>query len=323
MSKQTEHFCPYCEKSFSTKYILNRHISDRCTKKQKKEYDEGLIQNKLDAEKISQLERDNKNLSENLENITKEYNICHKKLVDFEKSYENIKNNYENRISELEKFIKDIKNEYELRIIKLECTIEINEKRCDDLKDQLVKFQDSTKEIAIKAIENTGPKTTNTINNRNQIYQALQPLTSDFMQEQRQYLTYQDVKNGAHSIAHFASKHTFKDRVFCSDKSRLNFVFKNENDSIIKDPEGVEITKRFIEINRTELIRLLNEYLKVIEAELDEDIGTVEYKYWAEKREEILTIRSAIINGNDQHNKENYGEFKRGFLAALSDLVPR
>lgn len=184
------------------------------------------------------------------------------------------------------------------------------------------KLEDELKFLASKAIDKAG-NTINTTNNKNQYYNQLLPLTQDYMNDQRQFLTFNNVKNGAHGLAHFASNHTFKDRIFCSDKSRLNFVFKNENDVIIKDPEGIEITKKFIEINREELLRLIEEYLNYITTEIMKDIGNDMYKFWAEKREEFISIRSAVLKGNVCENKESYCEFKRNFLLALSNLVPR
>lgn len=302
----TEFICSYCNKEFKHKQSLIKH-SDKCTEK--------ILKNKEDN---LQKEADDrlKTLTSRYENTIASLNKNHELNLQF------LKNNNLETVKTYEDKIKEIVHNYEIRIAKLESVIEINEKRCDDFKQQLEIRNQSVDELAKKAIENTGSKTTIT-NNRNQIYQALEPLTKEHMIEQVQHLTPACVKNGTHSIAHFASNYTFKGRVMCTDKSRLNFVFKNEENAIIKDPEGVEITKKFIEINRDELLRLLNEYLKAIEDELFKDIGTLEYKHWAEKREEVLAIRSAISNGNYHSNKESYSEFKKGFLSALSDLVPR
>jgi hypothetical protein len=314
MSEEKEglnNICIYCEKSLSNKQNLTRHYNT-CKIKRQKDEEESLRNN---------TNKEFENLIKKYENNIREMNYTHDTNIN------NIEVNNQKLLKELkdtyEEKIRNLTHSFELKIIKLENTIDVYKLRCEDYKDQLKTYQESNKEITIKAIENTGTKTTNTINNRNQVYQSLQPLTNDFMQEQTRFLTYKDIKDGAHSIAHFASNHTFKDRVFCSDKSRLNFVFKNENDVIIKDPEGVEITKRFIEINKDELLRLLDEYFNVIITELDKDLDAVEYKHWAERREEILAIRSAIKKGNVQDNKEYYSEFKRSFLTALSDLVPR
>jgi hypothetical protein len=67
------------------------------------------------------------------------------------------------------------------------------------------------------------------------------------------------IVNGIQSLVIFARDHSFKDRVICTDVTRRNFIFKDENNNIIKDPKGVKITKKFIENNKPELINLLTQ----------------------------------------------------------------
>jgi hypothetical protein len=47
------------------------------------------------------------------------------------------------------------------------------------------------------------------------------------------------------------------------------------------------------------------------------------YEFWAKRREEFLAIKSAVMKGNVADNQESYAEFKKNFLIALSNLVPR
>lgn len=320
MSKLQDILCSYCNKEFKQKQGLIRHLGNSCKIKQEKENND---KHKVEIEE----------LKVNYDKKEKENNDKHKVEIEELKSYYDkqifeLKNKYEKTIIEIsnecDKKINNIVHEYELNITKLNTELESNKMFIIEFKKQHELQNNTNKELTIKAIENSGTKNINTVNhNRNQIYQNMQPLTDEHMRDQTQYLTVNNVKNGAHGIAHFASNHTFKDRLFCSDKSRLNFVFKNESESIIKDPEGVEITKKFIDINRDELMRLLDEYFDVILNELDKDLDIIEFKHWAAKREEIIAIRSAVKNGNTQHNKEYYSEFKKSFLSALSDLVPR
>jgi hypothetical protein len=307
-------FCSFCYKKFSTKYNLKRHEEKYCEKNDKNENDKNEISIVLmpsketenfceknyhkNEKKFSQT-KNNKNHQENSNDI----NLLIKENKNLKLKISKYKKREENHCATLKllETYKEIENEYKHKIYQLEQTIE---------------------KLASKAIENAGIKTT-TINNRNQIYQSLQPLTDDHMKDQTQHLTYKDVKNGIEGIAYFASNYTFKDRVFCSDKSRLNFVFKNENDIIIKDPEGIEITNKFIEINKNELLRFLEEYFSFIKQQLDKDLDIAEYKHWAKRREEIITVKSAVKRGNIPENKDSYDEFKRSFLSVLSELVPR
>lgn len=280
--------CKHCNKNYVNEYSLSRHIKI-CKKFLTLQEEQKRNEDKI---KLDELKSENKLIEDKNRLLEDKYRALEEKYKLLE-----------NQNISLEKNL----NEYKEREKEQNKKITILEQNLNDL--------------AKTAIENAGTK--NTINNRNQIYQALQPLTEEYMKEQVQHLTYTDVKNGAAGIANFAYNFTFKDRVFCSDVSRLNFVFKNENNAIIKDPEGVEITKKFIDINREELLRLLEQYYKYVLEYLDKDLDCIEYKHWAGRREEIITIRSAIKRGLIPENKESFDEFKKKFLSALSQIVPR
>jgi hypothetical protein len=312
----TELTCNFCNKNFLNKYNLENHQKTAlyCLKLQNKNLEANFnceyckksftIKSNYNKHSLHCKDKEEKeiyNLKELCESKQSELDKCYKFIekLKFKKQY----------IESLEKTIK----EQNIKIIQLE----------NENKQFINLHQETLEKLASKAIENAGIKNT-TINNKNQIYNALQPLTDEHMKKQTKNLTYQNVKNGAHGIAHFASNFTFKERVMCTDKSRLNFVFKNENDLIIKDPEGIEITKRFIDINRDEILRLVEIYLSCITTELMDDATSGDmYKFWAEKREEFIAIRSAVMKGNVSDNKESYEEFKKNFLQALSNLVPR
>jgi hypothetical protein len=320
--------CSFCLKEYSTKYSLNKH-QEKCSK------NNNLIKN---LEKIEDIDNsnnvENKNQCKICDKVfTTSFNLSrHQETCkDFNtvlKEYKSLRLKYTKNLQKIEEkdnLLIELKEEIvDLNLTKsnLQSKLEIYKNLEDIYKEQISKLEQTIEKLASKAIENTGPKTT-TINNRNQVYQALQPLTDDHMRDQTQHLTYKDVKNGIEGIAYFASNYTFKDRVFCSDKSRLNFVFKNEDDVIIKDPEGIEITNKFIEINKNELLRFLEEYFSFIKEQLDKDLDIAEYKHWAKRREEIITVKSAVRRGNIPENKDSYDEFKRSFLSVLSELVPR
>jgi hypothetical protein len=295
--------CDFCKKSFINKYNLSKHqkTAKFCLS----------IQNTAN-EIIFTCEFCNKNFSRK-DVLESHLKICKDKdIVPLQIELDKVKKKLDKQCKNIEE-IKELKKD-----------LSLYKKLYEEEKSKNVKLEADIKDLAAKAIENAGNKTTNNINNKNRIIQTLQPLTDDYMRDQTKYLTYNNIKNGAHGIAHFASTHTFKDRVACSDKSRLSFIFKNENENIIKDPEGVEITKRFIEINKDEIVRLVNEYLNYITNELMDDSTSGDmYKFWADKREEFIAIRSAVMKGNVSDNEESYNEFKKNFLSALSNLVPR
>jgi hypothetical protein len=327
-SKMEKNICNFCNKHFKNKTTLSNHIKQSKT----------CIASREDtSKKIELITCENcKNCFSTIYSLERHYKsckmicnseLCKDKENKLKHQIQNIKNKYENILNEYE----IIKSKYD-KILEENLKLKEDSKLNNFIKEQYEKLFEENKNsktslenLASKAIENAGNKTiNNTTNNKNRIVQNLIPLTDEYMRDQRQYLTYQTVKNGIEGIAEFASNHTFKDRVFCSDVSRLNFIFKSENGEIIKDPEGVELTKKFIDINKEELIRLLEEYLnQILDKLYAEDTDEVEYKIYAKRREEIIATRLAIKKGNIADNTESYNAFKRNFLYALSGLVPR
>jgi hypothetical protein len=295
-------FCNICSKNFKTKYTLKVHqnTSKKCLKLQNKE------------EELPFVCEDCKKIFSSKYNLDNHLSVCKQSDKNKVNNLEKKINTYVKKIQELKEQIKDLE---QFKIYKV---------LYEEEKNKNSKLEEDYKTLASKAIENSGNKTTNNIvNNKNRIIQSLLPLTDEYMKDQVKFLTYNNVKDGIEGMAHFASKYTFKDRLYCSDVSRLNFIFKNENGVTIKDPEGVEITKRFIEINKEELLRLLDEYYNFILEQLDNDLDIIEYRHWTTRREEIIATRSAVKRGNISENTESYTNFKKSFLSALSELVAR
>lgn len=324
-----KNLCNFCNKCFKNKSTLNNHIKQSKT---------CIALREVNVEKQNLIICENcKNSYSTIYSLERHYksckmlcvsDICKDKEIKLKNQIQNIKNKYDTIYKEYE----IIKNKYD-NILEENIKLKEDSKLNSFIKEQYEKLfeenknnKNSLENLASKAIENAGNKTinNNTTNNKNRIIQNLLPLTDDYMRDQKQYLTSQTIKNGIEGLAEFASNYTFKDRICCSDVSRLNFVFKNENGETIKDPEGVELTKKFIEINKEELIRLLEEYLnQILDRLYSEDIDEVEYKVLAKRREEIIATRNAVKRGNVAENTDSYNTFKKSFLLALSGLVPR
>jgi hypothetical protein len=269
--------CKYCKKNFNRKDYLTRHINI-C--KVKETSDIILLQETNDK-----LLKDNQKLKiETLELKNKLKNL--EKYIIFEKLYNEEKIRYDR-----------LENDYKKIVESSSVTIKENVK--------------SIEKIATKAIENAGNKTIN--NNSNRFYQQLVPLTNDYIKEQSQFLQLKHVINGAESLAYFAKDYSLKDRVICTDVARRNFIFKDENDTVIKDPKGVKITKRFIENNRAELVRLLKEYALMF---YEEDCP-YEYK----DKIEIDECLHAVQSGDIPSNSDNYNKFETQFTMCFSKLV--
>jgi hypothetical protein len=308
INKNIELFqCEYCKKEFINKCNLTKHL-DICKVK--------IIKNNIATENkdteniIKDLELQNNILKGKLEleiknieiinNITEE-NIKLKGLLE-ENTFETIIKLRE-EVSEL-KVYKTLYDEKIIRINELEKEVKsLYEKTIEDKN----KSQKSYENLASKAIEKAGNKT------YNKIIQNLIPLTDEYIQEQSKFLQLKHVINGSDSLAIFAKDISLKDRVICTDVARRNFIFKDENDNIIKDPKGVKITKKFIDNNKSELIRLIKEYLLTF---YDDDT-TMTLK----EKQEAEDLLYAIKYSNEPDTADSYNKFEKQFTVCFSKLV--
>jgi hypothetical protein len=268
------HICSYCNKEFFRKDTLIRHINI-CKDKNKYE-DEN--KNKIISELKIEIENKNKIISE------LKIEIENKDIIIYE-----LKNKNENT----NKIISELK-------------IEIENKN---------KIYNSLENITIRAIENSGNKT-NIINNNKSnlsIINHLTPLTDSHIREKASLLQTKDILKGAESLAIFARDHSFKDRVICTDVTRRNFIFKDENNNIIKDPKGVKITKKFIENNKPELINLLTQYSLTFYNE--NNFMDIKHKL------EIDHCLDAIRSGDISYNVHKYNNFEKIFTTCFCKFV--
>jgi len=244
---------------------------------------------------IKELNTKNKEYKDKIETQTEEINNYKKKLLILE--YENKIQSYENKVSSLSVINEDYKNlskDYKSMIENNNTTV-LN-----------------ITNIASKAIDNVGNKI---INNtyKSKIINNLLPLTDQYIRENSKTLQLKHVVNGAESLAYYANDNSLKDRVICTDVARRNFVFKDENNNIIKDPKGVKITKKFVDNNKNELVRLLKEYaVKFYELDCPYDYKT---------KLEIDDCLYAITKGDIPSNSDNYSKFEKKFTQVFSKLV--
>jgi hypothetical protein len=208
----------------------------------------------------------------------------------------------ENKNSSLERIIEEQKQ----RIIDLE-------NKNKELTDKLFNTFNT---VTTKAIENAGNKIVNQSNNNIQnLYQNLKPITTDHLREQAKFLERQHIRNGPDSIAYFANEYSYKDRIVCTDVARRSFVFKDESGNIIKDPKGVQITRKFVENNKDELVKLLEEYSELYY----EDVNRTWFTY--EKKCKIDECLYAIKRGEKGSNMNYYNTFLKEFTSVLSRLT--
>ena len=319
--------CNFCNKKFINKYTLKTHIetSVKCISIRKKK-DIKISDNKASLESISnfnialvddtaknveqkQFYLNNIQLDKNCNKNTK-CNYCNKEFYNIYNLERHLnkcstKNIYVDKIT-YEKLIDKIKllesQNNELNIKYNELNIKYNH-----LEEKYLSLQNKP-----NIINNFN---SNIINNKNNlsIFNNLTPLTDSFIKDQASLLKTKDIVNGAKSLALFARDHSFKDRVICTDVSRRNFIFKDENNNIIKDPKGVKITKKFIENNKPELINLLTQYSLTFYNE--NNFMDIKHKL------EIDHCLDAIKSGDISYNADKYNNFEKIFTTCFGKFV--
>jgi hypothetical protein len=292
----TEYICNFCNNSFWNKTNLDKHkkTAKYCIKLQKKE--------------ILNDSKENNNISttSSVNNIFK-CDFCNKEYL--RKDNLNIhlltcKTKIKNEIkNKEEEYIKNKENE-----IKYEYIEKLNKEYLNTINEQKIRINDLENQIKILSLEFK----TNVIN-INSVINNLTPLTDSHIKENASLLQIKDIVKGAESLAIFARDHSFKDKVICTDVSRRNFIFKDENNNIIKDPKGVKITKKFIENNKPELINLLTQYSLTFYNE--NSFMDIKHKL------EIDHCLDAIKNGDISYNVHKYNNFEKIFTTCFSKFV--
>jgi hypothetical protein len=297
----TEYICNFCNNSFWNKTNLDKH-------KKTAKYC-------LELQKI--------NIECNTKSNTYKCNFCNKEYLRKDildthllKCKIKIKNENKNKEEELIKNIKlieEYKFKYKENEIKYELANKSNIEYLNIINEQKLKINDLENQIKILYDKILSLESKTNVININSVINNLTPLTDSHIKETASLLQTKDILKGAESLAIFARDHSFKDRVICTDVTRRNFIFKDENNNIIKDPKGVKITKKFIENNKPELINLLTQYSLTFYNE--NSFMDIKHKL------EIDHCLDAIRNGDISYNVHKYNNFEKIFTTCFGKFV--
>jgi len=249
--------CEYCEKNFSTKYVLKNHQKSAkyCLKYQKKDVEEfhncsncGKKFTRKDTlkthTKTCKMTDINKKLKikhiKEIKNIKKEYE---KRIIKQKDEYEDLytqKKKYESRIEQYEKRITKQKDEYEeldtqkkqyesrieqyeSRIEQYESRIEQYESRIQNYELKIDKLQEYIKELAEKAIEKpTQQVVKTTTNNTTNNVLKLSPLNldkEDFSAKIEECYDIEYFLKGKRGVAEFT-----KDKLLTDEKGKARYI---------------------------------------------------------------------------------------------------
>ena len=293
----TEYICNFCNKKFCSKSNLDKHkkTAKYCLELQRTNVD---IESKTTKSNIHRCNFCNK------EYLRKD--VLDKHLL---KCKVKIKNESKNKEEEYINHIKLIE-QYK---IKYECIEKLNKEYLNTINEQKIRINDLENQIKILYDKILSLESKTNVININSVINNLTPLTDSHIKETASLLQTKDIVKGAESLALFARDHSFKDKVICTDVTRRNFIFKDENNNIIKDPKGVKITKKFIENNKPELVNLLTQYSLTFYNE--NSFMDIKHKL------EIDHCLDAIKNGDISYNVHKYNNFEKIFTTCFGKFV--
>lgn len=285
--------CQFCENKFTNKYSMASHqkTAKYCL----------VLQGKTITKYVCSI--CNKNLSDKrrLEIHQKRCEIPH----DNKEQKKIIKKLRDEIAKKTEK-----EKQFEITIGKLEQQVQDYEKNIQNKETQISVLQGNMKEVAIKA----ATKSTSTIQHN----YLTQNLTNEWLVEQAQHLSEEDVKNGMIGYAQMAAKHSLKDRAMCTDLSRKKLKYKDENGDIVSDPHGKKLTKKFfssVKDRTCDIVNTIRDAMDDVRPSVDDDN---DFQVQNEQMRKVINIESAVIALSQGKNHESRSEFISNLCSDLS-----
>ena len=156
---------------------------------------------------------------------------------------------------EKDKEILELKSKYEQEILHLKSEIEKLKVELQTTKEYANKFIDITTASATKPTT-----TTNTVNNNKIVLKNC--VTDERIKKAIPSLTIEDLKEGPIGISNWAHKNFLYDSAVCTDVSRKKIVWKDDNDTIIKDYRGFKLCKKIFKAIHKDNYKLITKYIK-------------------------------------------------------------
>lgn len=116
------------------------------------------------------------------------------------------------------------------------------QKIIEEQKKSIRELQDKLENVAIQAVKRHTTSNKTEINN---FIQNMPPVTDDLLTDNVKHLSIDHILKGPQGYAEYALEYPLKDRVLCSDYSRRKIKFKNEDGTLIIDPEMTTLAKKF------------------------------------------------------------------------------
>jgi len=199
---------------------------------------------------------------------------------------------FEDTIMKLEKKLMDAENKLKCKDFELKT------------KDKHIKYLEKRLDSVINTIAKRPTYTTNNNNNntynnktKNQILvQNLKPLTLEKINSSIPSLNLDIMLRGAEGYSEWAHEQFLKDSVRCTDYSRGILKWKNDEDTLIQDPQGIKLKKFIFDAIKTENNEIIRVELIKLSDELQQNASDLFTSENIVKRlNELYELREAIL----------------------------
>ena len=150
------------------------------------------------------------------------------------------------------------------KIVYLQSQVEKFKDQIKMIEEQLTLYKSENEQLKTQYREDlmnlaSRPTVSNRYNDNrvNAIINNFEPITSQYLEDQAQFLTIEHIKQGPEGYAQFMLDYPLKDRIICVDFARRKIKYKDNDGEIVCDPEMTLLLKNIfgaIESRNSELV---------------------------------------------------------------------
>jgi hypothetical protein len=132
-------------------------------------------------------------------------------------------------------------------------------------KDKLIeKLQDKLENVALKAVSRPTTTVNNNTTNVNAFIQQMDVITDQVFQDNLVNFTIDYIKKGVEGFANYALEHPLNNKIACVDFSRKKIKYKDENGTIISDPEMLTLSTKLFSSILVKNKQLITQYVEQV-----------------------------------------------------------
>jgi len=291
--------CEYCNKTFSRRFTLERHITTDSCKVINTQKD--ILQEKIKYYE-DELQEKIKYYEDELQEKIKYYeDELQEKIKYYEDELQEKIKYYEDELQEKIKYYEDVLQNKDLKLNECESELKYKDLLIQNKDAKIKEYENELKykDVFIKSLEkqlysvvNTianKPTTYTTYNNSNNtnknnsnnktktqiLIQNLKPLTQEKINSSMSSLNLDIMLRGPDGYSEWAHENFLKDSVICTDYSRGILRWKNAEEILVKDPQGVKLKKFIFEAIQTENNDIIRNELLELSDKLQENSNDV------------------------------------------------